>query len=127
MLGEISEDVTTTEFYTDPPYLMASTRIYCTRVSSIERVEIGCSSVIGLRKGLCKSMGYDIEDIFGKGRGLQERIPEDLTPYLYYTVGIVLDPDVEAQAPIDLIRKLDENKDILQTYIPELDMSKTIS
>lgn len=70
MLGEISEDVTTTEFYTDPPYLMASTRIYCTRVSSIERVEIGCSSVIGLRKGLCKSLGYDIEDIFGKGRGL---------------------------------------------------------
>lgn len=49
---------------------MASTRIYVTSISTVEKIEIGCASVIGLRKESCKHLGYDIEDIFGKGRGL---------------------------------------------------------
>lgn len=48
LLSEVSEEVHTLNFRTDPPYKSAITRIYVTRLSTIDRVINACKLTAGV-------------------------------------------------------------------------------
>lgn len=66
----VSERVVSLNFRTDPPYKSATTRIYVTRLSTLEKVIYACKLTAGVSEAMIRATGINPDDIFGKGRSL---------------------------------------------------------
>lgn len=123
LLGQLSDQVETLHFTTKDAHLPILFNIYVKTLSSVNTVINGCAKVMGVPTSYLKLVGYDPALIRGPGRRM-----EDLTPYIYYKLALTLAPDADYELnPMNLVLLLENNKELLQSYIPELDTDKTIT
>ena len=122
--NNLTESVTELEFRTPRRHRPSSFSIRTTLLVNSDLVRSAVIATLAVPQGAVIFTGTD-PSIYDQGNG--RRLADAIPTYLYDLTLLYVEEDEDATPPIDLVHLLDKRLDILQSNLPSLDTSYSIS